>query len=158
MNQNTEYSLQLKALYEKKQKELLSLFSSCSPNQIYEKIIEIGKNLPQSDKEIEFEKNLVSGCQSTAYIDTEINKEGQISYELRSDALISKGLGALLLFVYNKQPVELILFHPPLFIQELGLNKNLSPGRSNGLASLYSRMKKDALILYLEQKQEINFN
>lgn len=152
-----EKTPELSALYEKRHAEVLSLFTSCDPSKIYEKIIEIGRKLPSAPREIEIEANLVSGCQSIAYLSIAQTPEGLLSYRLQSEALISKGLGALLLAAYDNAPLELILLYPPLFIQELGLHKSLSPGRSNGLASLYARMKKEALRLYAQKHAELNF-
>ena len=140
-------------LYHKKQADLLALFSNCkTPEAIYEKIITLGKSLPTPSSELletKTENHLVKGCQSVVFIFSEINPEGKVFYHIHSDALISSGLASLLLFMYQGEKAEFILFCPPLFIGELKLNITLSPGRSNGLASMYSRMKQDALKLFL---------
>jgi sulfur transfer protein SufE len=139
--------------YQKKHDDLLSLFSDCkTPESIYEKIITLGKSLPPVPPEILEKKtddNLVRGCQSVVFVFSSMNPEKRISYRIFSDALISSGLASLLLFMYQGETAEFILFCPPLFIGELNLNTTLSPGRSNGLASMYSRMKQDALKLFL---------
>lgn len=147
---------ELLALYQKKHTELLTLFADCkTAESVYEKIITLGKSLPKPPTKLLENKNenhLVRGCQSIVYIFSEINPEGKIFYHIYSDALISSGLASLLLFMYQGEKAEFILFCPPLFIGELKLNITLSPGRSNGLASMYSKMKQDALKLFLNKE------
>jgi cysteine desulfuration protein SufE len=141
----------IKALYQKKHNMLLSLFSSCTdPKSIYEKIISLGKLLPTASKEIMQECNLIYGCQSNVYLVSHSTPDGKIIYEVQSDAIISSGLAQLLLFVYNNEKIELTLFCPPVFIQELGLPSALSMGRSNGLASMYKRMQQDAKKIFIK--------
>ena len=149
---------ELNALYQKKHRALLDYFSDCKdPQKTYEKIIEFGKKIPLSSDDIKKEVNIVEGCQSLVYLTSENIKENYIIFRIQSDALISSGLAALLFTIYNNEPIELILYYPPLFIQELGLNKSLSPGRSNGLAGMYSRMKKDAIKFFIDKnKEQIN--
>lgn len=149
-------SEELNVLYQKKHKILLDQFADCKdPHKTYEKIIEFGKKITLAPEAIKKEVNVVEGCQSLVYLSSTINEEGSITYQIQSDALISSGLAALLFSIYDKEKIELILFHPPLFIQELGLNKSLSPGRSNGLAGMYSRMKKDAIKYFIEKNKEV---
>ncbi|MES2200599.1 MAG: SufE family protein [Chlamydiota bacterium] len=144
----------LLTLYQKKHRDLLTLFSSCKTlESIYEKIITLGKTLPKPAEKLLEEKtedHVVKGCQSVVLIFSQIDSEGKMFYHIDSDALISSGLASLLLFMYQGESAEFILFCPPLFIGELKLNITLSPGRSNGLASMYSRMKQDALKLFLK--------
>lgn len=148
MTKNLSYT-ELTYLYQQKQKKLLSKFSNLGDSKaIYETIIKLGQNLPPFPSELKTEDNLVTGCQSQVFLSAKTNSEGEILYHIYSDALISSGLAALLLFIYEKEPIELILLCPPLFITELGLSKSLSPGRSNGLASIYSRMKSEAIKLH----------
>lgn len=152
-------SPELFLLYQKKHSDLLSLFSECkTPEAIYEKIIILGKSLPKPPSELlngKTENHLVKGCQSTVFIFSEIDSTGRMSYYIDSDALISSGLASLLLYIYQGEKAEFILFCPPLFIGDLQLNLTLSPGRSNGLASMYSRMKQDALKLFLTSKNSL---
>jgi len=142
----------IKVLYQKKQDMLLSIFSEGAqdPQKIYEKIIDLGRNLPSSTNEILQDQYLIHGCQSKVYLASSVSSEGIIKYEVHSDALISSGLANLLLFIYDNEKIELTLFCPPLFIQELGLPSALSIGRSNGLASMYSRMQQDAKKLFIQ--------
>lgn len=143
---------EIQTLYEKKQAALLELFAYCKTAQeIYEKIITLGKSVPKPLKNISLEENRILGCQSIVHLSSEIDFNGKVFYEINSDALISSGLAYLLLFIYSGEQAELILFCPPLFIQKLQLTTNLSPGRSNGLASMYVRMKQDALKLFIQK-------
>jgi len=129
-----------------KQKQVTELFSCCTtPEQKYERIIALGRELPSYPLEWKTPDHLVQGCQSAMYLHTEC-KEGKIKFYVFSEALISAGLAALLLAVYDDETPEAILTYPPLFLKELKLQESLSPGRSNGLASLWQRMKQEALI------------
>ncbi len=153
MTKSPSYT-ELSYLYEKKHQALLEKFpKERTPAQIYEKIIELGRQIPSFSKELKTKERIVEGCQSEVYILTEMDAEGKIFYQIGSESLISAGLAAILLLVYQGEPAELILLYPPKFIAELGLAKNLSPGRSNGLASIYARMKKEATDLYLEKSK-----
>ena len=95
-------------------------------------------------------EHVVRGCQSTMYLYTYL-ENGKVRYFAHSEALISAGLAALLLAVYDEEMPEVILQCPPLFLEELGIPNVLSPGRANGLSSLFLKMKQDALRFYLLQ-------
>ncbi len=130
---------------EKKQQKLLDLFSSCStPDARYQKIIELGRALPPYPPELMTPERIVSGCQSIVYLASTLH-EGRVQFQVRSEALISAGLAALLLAVYNDETPEIILKCPPAFLDKLGIPASLTPGRSNGLSSMYLRMKQEAL-------------
>ncbi|MDR2539846.1 MAG: SufE family protein [Chlamydiales bacterium] len=129
----------------RKQTLVKKLFESCiTPEEKYQKIIELGKNLPPFPSLGRTSENLVKGCQSTMYL-LSCLKERKMYFEVCSEALISAGLAALLLSIYQGEPPEVILKCPPLFLEELGLYAALSPSRSNGLSSLFLRMKQEAL-------------
>lgn len=129
-----------------KQHRIKQRFAHClSPQQTYEKIIELGKTLPSYPEEFKQNSNLVQGCQSVMYLHAEL-RERHIYFFAHSDALISSGLAALLLLAYNEETPEAILTCPPLFLNELGINASLSPGRSNGLASLFQTIQKHAMV------------
>ena len=128
-----------------KQARLILLFAECTtPQKKYEKIIELGRQLPAYPPEFKSPEHKVSGCQSEMYLHCSMN-EGKIQFQVFSEALISAGLAALLLFVYHDEPPETIFSCPPLFLETLGIHASLSPGRSNGLSSLFLRMKQEAL-------------
>jgi cysteine desulfuration protein SufE len=153
MTKSPSYT-ELTYLYEQKHEALLKKFPlSRDPKQIYEIIIELGRTLPSISDALKSEENLVSGCQSQVYLSTTIDSNGKVFFEIGSEALISSGLAALLLDIYQGEPAELILLCPPLFISELGLAKSLSPGRAGGLTSIYARMKQETTKLYLQKGQ-----
>lgn len=133
-----------------KQQAIKEIFESfASPDVKYEKIIEMGKGLPPLPEAARIQENLVQGCQSILYLETTL-KDGLIYFNADSDALISKGLAALLIYVYSGETPESLFKEPPLFLKEIGLHQALSPARSNGLASLYQTMKTHAIKLAAE--------
>ncbi len=128
-----------------KQRQTLALFEGCySTEKKYEKMIELGRQLEPYPAEFKTSTHLVKGCQSSMYLNAQM-ENGKIQFKAFSEALISAGLAALLLAVYHDEPPQALLLCPPRFLEELGVSSILSPGRSNGLASLYQRMKKEAL-------------
>ena len=128
-----------------KEKQIKKLFKSCrTPEARYQKIIELGKSLPSMPSELKIEENKVHGCQSIVYLHSEMHKK-KIYYAAFSEALISSGLAMLLLKVYNEESPETVIKCKPSFLEELGIPASLSPGRSNGLASMYLRMQQEAL-------------
>ena len=120
-----------------KQHFIKEIFYSLSPEEKYEKIIEMGRALPPLPNAARVPENLVQGCQSVMYLEATF-KDGVVFFKADSEALISKGLAALLIEVYSGQRPEALIQEPPVFLKEIGLN--LSPARSNGLASLYRKM------------------
>ena len=83
----------------------------------YKKIIEIGKALPEMSENLKTEQNIVKGCQSQVWLHATLNDQGQVSLQGDSDALIVKGLVALLLAVYSGSTPEEILATPPEFLK-----------------------------------------
>ena len=128
-----------------KQKQMVEAFASCpTPDQKYAKIIAMGRTLSPYPKVFMTDDSSVKGCQSTMYLHAEC-KAGKMQFIAHSEALISAGLAALLLSVYHDEPPEAVLVCPPHFLNEIGIFASLTPGRSNGLASLFQRMKQEAL-------------
>ena len=115
----------------------------------YTYIIELGRSLPRLHQEFKTEDRIIPGCQSTLYLHTTYN-DGKLFFSAGCDALISLGLAALLISVYSGCSPKTILLNPPAFLHELGIFASLSPSRSNGLASIYGQIKKEAL-LYLQK-------
>ncbi len=131
-----------------KQRKVIQCFDGyATPEKKYEKIIELGRQLAPYPLEYRTPDYLVKGCQSAMYLHSQL-VNGKIHFHAFSEALISAGLVALLLAVYHDEPPEAILSCPPRFLEELGISNILSPGRANGLASLFQRMKKEALVFY----------
>jgi cysteine desulfuration protein SufE len=131
---------------------LKSQFASLpSREALYQKIMEWGKQLPPFREELKIEKNRVMGCQSVMYLYS-YSEKGRVYFGASSDALISAGLAALLIEIYSGEPPDTILITPPTFLEEIGIPAALSPGRVNGLASLYLKMKQEALSYLLDHK------
>ena len=111
----------------------------------YEYIIALGKELSEMKKEDKIEDNLVRGCQSQVWLVAEV-KNGNVFFEADSDAIISKGICALLVKVFNGQPALEIVKNNLSFIDEIGLKEHLSPNRSNGLVAMVKKIKAYALV------------
>src|SRR5438105_4779002 len=112
-----------------KQLEIKKIFLACStPESRYEKIIELGRHLETYPEKFKLKENLVGGCQSVMYLHAWL-EEDKIRFYAHSEALISAGLAALLLFVYDGQSPETLFTAPPHFLEELGIASSLSPGR-----------------------------
>ena len=110
----------------------------------YERLMEMGRLLRGSgDSGLRQPNNLVSGCQSEVYLSAHL-QDGKVYFSVYSEALISAGLAALLLEIYNGESVETVLCCSPKCIADMGILSNLTPGRSNGLASMHQRMKQEA--------------
>lgn len=128
-----------------KQAKLKKIFQNLSSKESrYEKIISMGKLLPYYSEELKTTHCLVSGCQSLLYLHAEL-KENKVHFSAYSDSLISAGLAALLLEVYNDEPPEALFTCPPHFLVEIGISASLSPSRSNGLSSLFKTMQQRCL-------------
>jgi len=110
----------------------------------YSYLIEIGNEMTPIDAKYKVENNLIRGCQSRVWLHQEFT-EGKIKFEAESDALIVKGLVALLLRIYSDRTPKEILESEPRFIDEIGLRQHLSPTRSNGLLAMVKQMKLYAL-------------
>ncbi len=110
----------------------------------YAYLIELGNELAPIDPKYKVEANLIRGCQSRVWLHQEFT-EGRIIFEAESDALIVKGLVALLLKIYSNHTPKEILASEPRFIDEIGLRQHLSPTRSNGLLAMVKQMKLYAL-------------
>ena len=110
----------------------------------YEYLIELGKTLPMIDDELKIEENLIKGCQSRVWLHAQHNN-GIITYTADSDAIITKGIVAILIRVLSNQKAEEIAKVNLVFIDEIGLKEQLSQTRANGLVSMIKEMKLYAL-------------
>ena len=128
------------------QKEIIDEFSQFEDwMDKYEYMIELGKSLPVIDKKHKTNKNIISGCQSKVWIHAEL-KENKILYTADSDAIITKGIIALLLRVFSQQHPKEIISADTSFIDEIGLKEHLSPTRANGLLSMIKQLKIYAIV------------
>ncbi len=126
------------------------LFKDCSSREdMYNKIIELGKVGAIFDDCEKIESNLVHGCQSTMYLRSWL-EEGCIYFNAWSDALISAGLVQLMIMAYSGEKPEVVLKEAPEFLEELDIPGSLTPSRANGLYQIHLRMKQDAIKLLTE--------
>lgn len=141
-------SIQVKA------QEMVAKFSSISDwEQKYEKLIELGKAWPGLSEDLKTEDLKVKGCQSQVWIKAEL-KDGKVFFQGDSDAIIVRGLVALVLSVYSGQSPDEILKYDAGFLKEIGLDSGLSPSRTNGLYSMIKQIKYYATAFaYLLSKQ-----
>ena len=113
--------------------------------QRYEHLIDLGKSMPMIEEKNKTEDKLIKGCQSQVWMHSEL-KEGKIFYTADSDAIITKGMVALMIRVLSNHTPDEIVNSKLDFIEKIGLTKHLSPTRSNGLLSMIKQMKLDALV------------
>lgn len=112
--------------------------------QKYDYLIELSKDIPLISEEYRLNENLIKGCQSKVWLHArEIN--GKVIYTADSDAIITKGIAALLIRVLSEQKTEDIIENEMYFIDAIGLKEHLSMTRSNGLVSMIKQMKFYAL-------------
>ena len=109
----------------------------------YEYLIELGKSLEGLPEDKKTEDNLIKGCQSRVWLDCEA-REGRIYFAADSDAIITRGIIALLIKVYSGHTPAEILADDFSFIEALGLKENLSPTRANGLVSMIATIREKA--------------
>jgi cysteine desulfuration protein SufE len=111
----------------------------------YKRIIELGKSLPPFPEEHRTEKNKVRGCQSQVWMNAKL-ESGQIVYDIDSDAMIVKGLAAILQKTFSGHSPAEILNASVDFLEKIGLTQHLSQSRSNGLAAMVRQFKNYALV------------
>lgn len=110
----------------------------------YALLIEMGRDCPLIDEKMKDEAHLINGCQSRVWLNAEL-KDGKVYFSADSDAVITKGIINLLIRTLSGQTPDDILAADMSFLDEIGLKENLSPTRSNGLASMLKQM-----LLYAE--------
>jgi cysteine desulfuration protein SufE len=127
------------------QEEIVDEFSMFDDwMQRYEYIIDLGKNLPLIQEEFKTDDNLIKGCQSKVWLKGEQN-EDRIVFTADSDAILTKGIIAILIRTFSNQTATDILNADMDFIDEIGLKEHLSPTRANGLVSMIKNIKMYAL-------------
>jgi cysteine desulfuration protein SufE len=136
---------------EEKQQEIISEFSMFSDwMQKYEYIIDLGKDLPLIQEHYKTEENLIKGCQSRVWLHAELDNNGRLDLSADSDAIITKGLIALVIQVLNNELPPDAAKADLHFVKDIGLSEHLSPTRSNGLASMIQQIKNYALVFQLK--------
>lgn len=110
----------------------------------YEYIIELGKGLPIIEDQYKTEDNIIKGCQSKVWVHAE-EKEGNVVFSADSDAILTKGIIAILIRAFSNQKPADILAANTDFVDEIGLKEHLSATRANGLVSMIKKIKMYAL-------------
>ncbi len=126
---------------EKIQEEIVDEFAMFDDwMQRYEYMIELGKSLPLIDAKYKDEDHIVKGCQSKVWVHAEL-KDDKLVFTADSDAIITKGIIAILVRAFSNQKPADIIEAKTDFIDEIGLKEHLSPTRANGLVSMIKQLK-----------------
>lgn len=127
------------------QDEIIDEFSMFDEwDERYQYVIDLGKTLPLIDEGYKTEENIIKGCQSKVWLHGE-QQDGKIVFTADSDAILTKGIIAILIRVFSDQTPAAILEADTAFIDEIGLKEHLSPTRANGLVSMIKQIKMYAL-------------
>lgn len=116
----------------------------------YEYMIDLGKSLPLIDPALKTDDRIIKGCQSKVWLNAEL-KDGKVEFTADSDAIITKGIIAILIRVFSGQKPEDIANADMGFIDEIGLKEHLSPTRANGLVSMIKQLKLYAVAFQAQQ-------
>lgn len=134
------------------QEELIDEFSMFDDwMQRYEYMIDLGKSLPIIEEDQKTDDKLIKGCQSKVWLHAEL-KDEKVIFTADSDAIITKGIIAILIRTFSNQTPEAILEANTNFIDEIGLKEHLSPTRANGLVSMIKQLKLYALAYQAQLK------
>lgn len=121
----------------------------------YKQLIQWGKSLPRAEEGLYVDENLVPGCQSQVWLTARLSEEGLVIFVADSDALLVKGLVAMLVQVFSGSSPEQILGTSADFLKDLGFSQNLTPSRSNGLFSMLKKMKHYAIAFDYKLKSKL---
>jgi len=110
----------------------------------YQYMIDLGKTLPLIDPKYKTEDHIIKGCQSKVWVHAEMNDE-KVEFTADSDAIITKGIIAILIRAFSNQHPEAIIRADTDFIDKIGLKDHLSPTRANGLVSMIKQLKMYAI-------------
>ncbi len=134
------------------QAEIVEEFSMFDDwDERFQYVIDLGKSLPLIDEKYKLEENTIKGCQSKVWLHAEEN-DGKISFTADSDAIITKGIIAILIRAFSNQQAADILEADTKFIDDIGLKEHLSPTRANGLVSMIKQIKMYALAFGSQHK------
>lgn len=121
-----------------------SMFDDENWDERYQYLIDLGKTLPLIEAQYKTEENIIKGCQSKVWLHAEVQDE-KIVFTADSDAILTKGIIAILIRTFSNQKPSDILQADTKFIDEIGLKEHLSPTRANGLVSMIKQIKLYAL-------------
>lgn len=134
------------------QEELIDEFAMFEDwMQKYEYMIDLGKTLPLIDAEMKTDDKLIKGCQSKVWLQSQMDDD-KIVFTAASDAIITKGIIAILIRVFSNQTPDAIVAANTDFIAKIGLQEHLSPTRANGLVSMVKQMKLYAIAYQVTNK------
>ena len=117
----------------------------------YQLLIDLGGEQEPLPEKYKTESNLIDGCQSRVWLQADLTENGLVHFQAESDALIVKGIVALLIRVLSDHTPDEILNADLHFIEEIGLKEHLSPTRSNGLVAMLKQMKLYAMAFKAKQ-------
>ena len=117
----------------------------------YQYMIELGKTLPLFEASFKTDENIIKGCQSKVWLHADFNTE-KIIFSADSDAIITKGIIAILIRIFSNQSPKAILEANTDFIDAIGLKEHLSPTRANGLVSMIKQIKMYAIAYQTKQQ------
>jgi cysteine desulfuration protein SufE len=120
----------------------------------YQLLIQIGKQHPHLPENLQTEEAKIQGCQSQVWIHANLGPQGQVHFQADSDALLVKGLVAILVFVYQDLTAQQILDVSLDFLKDLGFDAHLSPSRTNGLMAMVRQIRNFATAFMLLQKMK----
>lgn len=127
------------------QEEIIDEFSMFDDwDERFQYVIDLGKSLPLIDEQYKTEDNIIKGCQSKVWLHAD-EEEGKLIFTADSDAIITKGIIAVLIRAFSHQNAKDILDADTTFIDQIGLKEQLSPTRANGLVSMIKQIKLYAL-------------
>ncbi|MBO7567150.1 MAG: SufE family protein [Bacteroidales bacterium] len=119
----------------------------------YEYLIELANTLDVIEDTKKTPDNIIQGCQSRVWLDASLDEDGTLTFRADSDAIITKGIIALLIRVFNHQKPDDIINANLYFIDEIGLSANLSPTRANGLLAMIKQIRYYALAFRALEKK-----
>ena len=127
------------------QDEIIDEFSMFEDwEERYQYMIDLGKTLPLIEQQYKTEDNIIKGCQSKVWVHANMD-DNKIAFTADSDAIITKGIIAILIRVFSNQHPTAIIEADTEFIDKIGLKEHLSPTRANGLVSMIKQLKMYAI-------------
>ncbi|WP_432672312.1 SufE family protein [Flavobacterium sp. SM2513] len=127
------------------QEEIIDEFSMFDDwDERFQYVIDLGKSLPLIEEQFKTEDNIIKGCQSKVWLHAD-EKDGNLIFTADSDAIITKGIIAVLIRAFSNQKAKDILDANTDFVDQIGLKEQLSPTRANGLVSMIKQIKLYAL-------------
>lgn len=139
--------------FKEKERDIIKKFKILDNwEERYEYLIFLASEMPKMDNKYKTKNKLISGCQSKVWLHAYLNNYNQIMLSADSDAILSKGIIALILKIYSNSYVEEVIKSKAIFISEIGFEEFLSINRSNGMLNIIKKIKIYAITLFLNKK------